>query len=212
MKRAMISLIAFVKDVVDTKQLIVVLSFILLAFMPLLAYADKPTSDVNVVNTPTVQVGNNGTNPVPVQVTNTPSVNVSSSINAFQFARDVEIPGGHSHGEITLPFNAIPNGKRFVIQSVTVLTVVEHSQGNQPEFVSFSTRIAGGNDQTHYIPMQAQHTDLLEDSYAGAISGAWYTDSGTRISFSVSFPNSLPTNALVDTSFDLSGYLVDIPH
>jgi hypothetical protein len=156
-----------------------------------------PGGSVGITGTPTVQVGNTLTNPVPVR-------NVNDALSPFQQRLLFNIDPGSTQGQADIN---VPAGKRLVIEHISA-----RAQGpvGQKFFGSILLHSGPGAElAVHFVVFNFQGTFGGIDEYTASTPLRAYAD--------VSFPSSscsvtrsdLTGFALVDLS--ISGYLVDAP-
>lgn len=156
-----------------------------------------PTQDVNVVNTPSVNVANTVVNPVPVR-------NVDNGRQPFHEKTHITLTALNS-GEST-PIFVVPTGKRFVTESVSVYVNV--APVVLPNRVEVHTQL-GNNLVVHEIAVARQGSDLNGNAvFTGTHAVTWYADPGTEVIFQFSRGN---TTDSATAEVTISGYFVDVP-
>ena len=158
-----------------------------------------PTRDVNVVNTPSVNVVNPPTSPVLVR-------DVDSGREPFQDTRTVFINDG-IQGVQEIAF-AVPAGKRFVIESLSASIGVRGS--DTPTNVSVATRLAPGDFfGSHHIAVSRQAVGVQgQHIYVGTHSVRGYAGPGTSVVVQVSRNDF---SDVLTGSVTISGYFVSVP-
>jgi len=145
------------------KTLKIAISVLLLAVPFSIANAD--TKDVNVVNTPTVNIGNTATNPIPITVQKIPAKNPFhasrvTSTSTYTFVED--------------SFGTVPDGMMANIESESINCDIPVGVTITNAFITTEsdTTVSGGN--ILYIPLQKTGSTSTADSYSGAISYKLY--------------------------------------
>jgi hypothetical protein len=152
--------------------------------------------DVNVANTPNVNISNKVDNPIPVADAQ------NAAFQPFVAMHHMSVPNGAPVQEDTYP--PAPENKRLVIEHVTVDARVPSSQ-------RIVVYITGGDTEIfHALVLTSQGTFGTSDRYVasqpirlyvegGGIGGGWL-----RIERS-------SDSGLVSADFTISGHLVDLP-
>jgi len=148
-----------------------------------------PARDVNVVNP--------ATSPVLVR-------DVDSGREPFEKTQAIHIQNDTSIEEVAF---AVPEGKRFVMESVSASVVVLGTDTTQ---VSVATRLApGASLGIHHIAVSRQAVSFIgEPIYVGTHSIRAYAGSGTSVVVQVSHNN--PESNL-DARVTITGYFVSVP-
>jgi len=178
--------------------------------------------DVNVVNTPTVQLAGTST----VQVSGTTNVHVQNDSTAPVVVQDVSTPKRTPFqaqpGFPALPFIGVnpvvepitvPAGKRLVIEHVSARAVLPFQA--QSAFVYFSiSTTAGGVTVEHSLDVPQTFTCGSCTSTGGTINAMsqetkFYADGGTTVQAVVQGAGG--SAEAIDIKFAISGYLEDAP-
>ncbi|MEP7273874.1 MAG: hypothetical protein ABI882_20405 [Acidobacteriota bacterium] len=155
------------------------------------------TTQVSVSNSPTVQIGNGDTHPVPVKP-------VSVVRQPFQASANGAFVGGSVSGSA---FIAVPAGKRLFIEYATAFIVVP--TGQNVHQLSLATTI-GGAAVPHQLTRNfaGPHFSGTDDVFSAGQETHLYADGGTSVAFSIARNSSVGTGTI---SVSLSGYLEDMP-
>ncbi len=165
--------------------------FITLSAVVGLANAAQPTQNVNVVNTPTVNVGNTASNPVPISS--------EPGRDPFQKSFVVIFPPGIANGGA---FEVVPFGKRAVIEHVSVYA----SGVNAATADYFITSTIGGDSAFREVPIVTALSP--SGSVIGSQSYRAFADPETQFGAVIRRQNT--TNA-VTARFVITGYFVPAP-
>jgi hypothetical protein len=170
------------------------------------SYGAPTAGDVKVVNT--------SSQPVPVAVTNTPTVKLASDPNYPTFVRDVDNPARQAFqdrltfnladgfSEVCMPIAVVPAGKRLVIEYVSAR--VSLPGGQKLRGVQLFNNL-NGDFAYHYL-MPAPTGAFNE--YVVGQPLRLYADANTQVSICASRDLSAGTAQVLAT---ISGYLVDMP-
>lgn len=195
-------------------------SVALLAATTVWAAQGPPTPQVEVVNTPTVIVGNPATAPVPVTVESLPSIDIGNSVLPVEVSNADPIPV--TLGEEGTPFVheftcsqpgacaafTLPSNQRLVIEQMTGTC---NSTG--PYLLQLGIRtVTGGTEEFHGLP-PAWTLDTGSVSYGKLYSFGGlmrvYADAGASIKVN---PNILTLNSgAYYCSAVISGLLITVP-
>ena len=170
--------------------------FAALAFAPLAGYAQqgtKPSSDVNVINTPAVTVAN------------TPSVLDANDLHPFQQTGSATVQqfAEAAHVDFT-----VPQGKRLVIEFVSIRVIVRPGQ-------EVSAVIAASGLDTpvseHQVTMNHQRsTDVIGSVFVGAQQMKMYADPGHTVSLvAARSAGGLAVLGEMRVTAAVTGYLLD---
>jgi len=194
------------------------------------------TQNVNVVNTPTVtaqqsgpwNVGINGTPTVAVSnFPTTTSVGIDGSANTVKVdttnplpVQDVDNPARHPFAFLSVREGAdlnqlptalfsvhVPDHQRLVIEQVSVLGFVKHS-----DFQALRVEVeaqANGNFSAYHVAGVKMPASLVLDQSIASSQLRLYADPGTDVSIIVFRNDSSGLDDKVEV--DLSGYLIDLP-
>jgi hypothetical protein len=184
----------------------------------------KVPSDVNVVNTPTVQLAGTST----VQVSGTTNVHVQNDSSAPVIVQDVSTPK-------RTPFQAaptfpappflndnpvsatitVPAGKRLVIEHVSARAVLSFQAQTPVVYFSISTTVAGVKVE-HFLNVPqvfifncASCGNIAETINAVGQEMKLYADAGATVQ-ATAMATSI-TGVPIDINFAVSGYLEDAP-
>lgn len=168
-----------------------------------------------------VTVVNTSSNPVPVSITGTPTVNIGNlpdgtntvqvfaTTNTPVFVRDVDNPARQiyqrslqsSQSSVSswlVVFDAVPAGKRLVVEFISLEAVV--SNGNVIRAIVDHQQ----GDPTHRFPLSAQATG----DFVAAQQMRMYFEAGETPRISVFRDTNTGTIYLAGT---ISGYYIDVP-
>jgi len=173
-----------------------------LAFMDVGQVVAAPAaSNVNVVNTPTVIVGNTPLAPLPVFDVDNPAS------QPFQESAQFTMAGGVSPiFSTTSNITVVPAGKMLVIEHVTF------SGGTGPPggkmFASISTSIVGP-EKTHWLVLTEQGVVFDNSVFMASQPMRLYAGPGTTVQgHAFRSPDSLDESL---GEFSISGHFVDLP-
>ena len=165
----------------------------------------KPTSDVNVVNTPNVNVVN-----IPgVSVTNTPSVRDANNPVRQPVEAQTNCTVTNLLGTCSATIYTVPEGKRLVIEFVTMDARLPTS-GEVAQLIIRTTGI--GPDGVYHLPLTAPAVDFFGEQVISAPLAQQvriYADAGTSVVMKGRHNLTAPAQSGSFT-FSLSGYLVDV--
>jgi len=163
------------------------------------AVAAPAASNVNVVNTPTVIIGNNPSTPLPVFNVDNPASQPFQESAQFTMAGDPLIFATNS--DITV----VPAGKMLVIEHVTF------SGGTGPPgkmFAGISTSIVGP-EKTHWLVLTEHGVVLGTTVFMASQPMRLYAGPGTTVRGNAfRSPDSLGEGP---GEFSISGHFVDVP-
>lgn len=176
--------------------------------------APPPSSTpVTVVNTNPIPVSVSGTPSVnvgspTVSISGTPTVSVTNAASAAVYTRGADNPAqqpwqwGFDPTDTNPAFYSVPNGKRLVIE----FTSAELAEAACPSYVELSTT-AGGNQLYWYLltggPGASPRTNMPTRIYA---------DANTNVEVLVSTVNCSGGNVgMNQADVEMSGYLVNVP-
>lgn len=160
-----------------------------------LVVAAPPEANVNVVNTPDVNVVNTVDQAVPVF-----SIGSMSEEEPFQEQISTVTSGQFASGDFTLPA-----GKRLVIESVSAVATL--SSGIVPRYLKLRTTVSGGEVE-HAIPLALVGGESCCDFYSAALATKIYADAGTDVR--VVLELSSPTNSWAENFVSVSGFLLPV--
>jgi hypothetical protein len=152
-----------------------------------------PPLDVNVVNTPSVNVINDTTKPVPVR-------DVDNGQQPFQRRLTLTVDAGSAGSSGTIP---VPSGKRWIIETVTARADLE--PGDTPNRLEITTGFL--IDLSISVSKQGVSLDGKE-AYVGTHYMRAYANPASNVS--VLFTRSNTTGGALAVIV-ISGYLVDVP-
>src|SRR5262249_32087797 len=154
--------------------------------------------NVGIAGTPTFEIGNNTSSPVPVIDVENPAH------HPFQFFATFSNTGGNfiSSNQI-----AVPAHKRLVIETVTVQAVVPTGQ----KVLAQINMMGGGVFAQHNIMLtpQGSFNFNLLDYFAATESVRLYADQGSAVPFNVT--RSSNDAQFWGGQYTVSGYFVDVP-
>jgi hypothetical protein len=167
-------------------------------------------SDVNVVNTPSVTITNTPdvkiANAPDVKVTNTPRTLNANDLQPFQATQNAYAQGN----VMRLTFTGVPQGKRLVIEYVSVLADI--GLGEEAGAVISTVTLPNDTVTDHQILLSPQRTLIGERLFAGAQQIRMYHEGGSTFAIDVSRSN--PTGAGPTGNMrafaTVTGYLVDV--
>jgi len=192
----------------------------------------SPTTaqNVNVVNTPSVTIGNTptvnvGTMPA-VTLSGTPTVNIGTTGGTVP-VKSVENPARQPfavHRDITVPQNAlgnfemvqIPAGKRFVIEQVSARVDIPSSTHETAHVMVRSFYQIGNGlfDNNTYVPLTPVGHESGNDNFVATQPTRAYADnnlSGLQLYIFRSQDTFNQFTGDVNGTVFVSGYLVDLP-
>ena len=188
------------------------------------AKASPTPADVNVVNTPSVNVSNTAANPVQVTgsviVSNSPTVRIDTT-NPLP-VRDVDNPARQpfvffvdsplnhwfsTAPNIILEFS-VPSGKRLVIEQLSIEADLTPSASQKMRGVVRSS-VGGLFHDYAFTGTDSGQDGNFEDFIASAQMRS-YADSGTTVQIFVT-RNDTSGGSLDKAEINLSGYLINMP-
>jgi hypothetical protein len=158
-----------------------------------------PERDVNVVNTPSVNVINTEANPVLVR-------DVDSGRQPFQETKGILVLGGaDSIQEILFP---VPQGKRCIIETVTAQVTLRGTDTLSDLKVSTRLAPAGPFGQYNISLLRQGLSNQGNPTYTGTHYLRAYAGPGTSVLFQVSRSDA---SDVLTGSVTVAGYFVDVP-
>jgi len=169
------------------------------ALLPIAQAAPSP-SNVNVVNTPDVNVVNTTASPVPVRDVDNPARQPFHAEAVGGFADGASITGG-----ILIP--TVPAGKRLVIEHVSVFGAMLPGQKMVRTRVMYRFSVFG---HSLVISAQGSNADGSSDYFVASELIRFYDNDGLPVAWEVERDSSAGAKpAGIDLNCD--GYLVDCP-
>lgn len=179
-------------------MLAVIVAIVMLAGMALAEQPKSVTGDVNVVNQPTVNLAPGTT----VNIGNAPAVGTPfhTSVSAG-ITSDAQI----GRGDLS---PLIPDGKRFVIESVSA----EIGGFGDGFNIQFET-LLGINRKRHFLTVSFQGVTSsgIKTYTAGTQSTKIYADASDANSQDVICSREVPSGGTASCTVTFSGYLIDLP-
>jgi len=160
------------------------------------AASGAQTKNVNVANTPNVNISNKVDNPIPVADAQNPA------FQPFVWVHHMAVPNGGAVQQDTYP--PAPENKRLVIEHVTVDARVPSSQ----RIVVYIT--GSDPDIFHALVLTSQGTFGTSDRYVASQPIRLYVTGGGVGGGFLRIERSSSSD-LVSADFTISGYLVDLP-
>lgn len=183
------------------KTLKIAISALILAMPFGAANADSDAKDVNVVNTPTVNVGNTATNPIPITVQNDPAK------TPFHTAYDFSNPGSHADGS----FGTVPDGMIAAIEGESLYCDI--SAGADIETTMLVTETTPGETTTNilYLPLQKTSSDGIKDYYNGAFNNKLYAVHDPDLNGDIFFSIRTTNASSIECNVSVEGHTVPYP-
>ena len=169
------------------------------AFLLLAAFA--AASNVNVVNTPTVNIGGTSA-PLPVKDADNPAR------QPFHYEASFQIANFNVANAATVP---VPPGKRLVIEQVSALATVPAASGEVPSIEV--TAVGGGAEARSFVPMTYVGRHAFGDEAAATAGLRMYADPGSSVILKVDRSLDITGNntGTVSVFISATGYLVNLP-
>ena len=148
-----------------------------------------------------------------VGLTGTPSINVANlnAVDAFQTFDAVQCGAfpfpGHAADCTAFPVVTVPNGKRLVIEHITVNAPCELGAG---AFLSIAVQVNAQSPQVHYLPISERPDPpcgLNGFPFVKSFPTTFYADSGTTVTLNAFGPGPV-TSANFGVTFAVSGRFV----
>jgi hypothetical protein len=170
----------------------VLLGFSCFALLPVAAAPPGGTSNVNVVNTPTVKDADN------------------PARQPFHASAYVGFSNGSASATATI--TTVPAGKRLIIEHVSVYG--QMLVGQTMRRAAIGTSLLNYNDGGYVfddLTVSPQGSDGVKDYFVASQDVRLYADPGTQVLGTAIRNSTAGANPDTAVQFSISGYLVDVP-